>query len=405
VTEPDANADGDVNPLSLGGAMDPTAPPQPMYEALREHTPVLRMGDMVLISRHDDVMYALRHPEVFSSSMDAIDIGNIRPLIPLQIDPPEHVKFRRLLDPLFSPHEVAPLEGEVRRLVNQCIDEFVEHGTCEFNQALGIPLPCTVFLRLLGLPYEDLDVFLRYKDGIIRPHGADPQDALKIQHDTGQEIYAYFQNVVTQRRAEPRDDLITRFTRAEVDGQRLSDNDILDICYLFLLAGLDTVTASLGCMIVYLAQHPEHRDALVADPSLVPAALEELLRWETPVPAVPRLAVRDVELSGATIRAGEQVACLLGAADTDSSAFPDADHVDFSRPSNRHLAFGGGVHRCLGSHLARLELRVTIEELHRRVPDYRLPVGEIPRYTMAIRAVEHLPLEFTPGAREGVPSA
>ena len=203
------------------------------------------------------------------------------------------------------------------------------------------------------------------------------------------------------RRSDPRDDMITGFVTAEVDGERLTTEDILDICYLFLLAGLDTVTASLDCFIAYLAQHADRRDLLVADPALVPRAVEELLRWETPVVAVPRLAVQDVEIAGDQIRAGERVACLLGAADTDGSQFPEPDDVDFARDPNRHLAFGAGVHRCLGSHLARLELRVALEELHRRIPDYHLTPGETPHFTFRIRSAEYLPLTFTPGQREG----
>ena len=381
-----------------GTDFDPevAAAPQASYRAMQEHAPVLRMDGLVMISRHDDVMHALRHPELFSSNMDAIDIGNIRPLIPLQIDPPDHVKFRRLLDPLFSPKEVAKLEPEVRRLVNELIDDFEASGECEFSDQFAIPLPCTVFLALLGLPLDDLDLFLRFKNAIIRPGGSDGDEARSIQRAAGQEIYAYFQSVVDARRAEPRDDLISGFIAAEVDGTRLSDNDILDICYLFLLAGLDTVTASLTCAVAYLARHPDRRDAITADLALVPAAVEELLRWESIVPGVPRVAMNDVEISGETVRAGESVMCMIGAANIDPSEFPDADVVDLERTANRHLAFGGGLHRCLGSHLARLEMRVALEELHRRLPDYAIKAGETPRYTMGIRAVEYLPLVFAP---------
>jgi cytochrome P450 len=381
-----------------GTDFDPemAAAPQASYRAMQEHAPVLRMDGLVMISRHDDVMHALRHPELFSSNMDAIDIGNIRPLIPLQIDPPDHVKFRRLLDPLFSPKEVAKLEPEVRRLVNELIDDFEASGECEFSDQFAIPLPCTVFLALLGLPLDDLDLFLRFKNAIIRPGGSDGDEARSIQRAAGQEIYAYFQSVVDARRAEPRDDLISGFIAAEVDGTRLSDNDILDICYLFLLAGLDTVTASLTCAVAYLARHPDRRDAITAHLALVPAAVEELLRWESIVPGVPRVAMNDVEISGETVRAGESVMCMIGAANIDPSEFPDADVVDLERTANRHLAFGGGLHRCLGSHLARLEMRVALEELHRRLPDYAIKAGETPRYTMGIRAVEYLPLVFAP---------
>ncbi|HEX4490050.1 MAG TPA: cytochrome P450 [Acidimicrobiia bacterium] len=385
----------------FGGAdfdQEIAASPQPGYRALHESAPVMRMDGMVIVAKHEHVMSTLRNPEQFSSNMDAISIGNIRPLIPLQVDPPGHVKFRRLLDPLFAPKEVAKLEPEVRRLVNELIDGFVARGECELSDEFAIPLPCTVFLALMGLPLEDLDLFLRFKDDIIRPVGDTPDDAKAVQSATGQEIYAYFQKIVDARRAEPRDDLISGFVAAEVEGQRLTDEDILDISYLFLLAGLDTVTASLTCAVAYLANHPDRRDAIANDLSLVPAAVEELLRWETPVPGVPRVAMSDCVIGEEEIKAGDSVMCLLGAANVDSSEFPDADVVDLERQGNRHLAFGGGVHRCLGSHLARLEMRVALEELHRRIPDYAIKSGETPKYTMGIRAVEYLPLVFTPAA-------
>jgi cytochrome P450 len=190
--------------------------------------------------------------------------------------------------------------------------------------------------------------------------------------------------------------MLTGFLEAEVDGNRLTREDILDICYLFLLAGLDTVTASVGCMVSYLAQHPEQRQRLVDDPSQIPGAVEELLRWETPVPGVPRVVTKDVELSGERLESGERVTVLIGSANIDERGFPEPADIDFERPANRHLAFGGGVHRCLGSHLARLELRVALEQLHERIPDYSIKPGEEPKYSMGIRAVEYLPLVFTP---------
>jgi cytochrome P450 len=375
--------------------LDP-AEPQQIYRMLRENSPILRTDDMggTMITRHEDVEFALRHAELFSSDMDAISIGNVRPLIPLQINPPEHVKYRRLLDPLFAPKQVALLEDDVRKLSNQLIDEFVDKGECEFNRDFAIPLPCTVFLRLLGLPLEELDLFLEFKDNIIRPGAKDQKEMERIQAETGQRIYAYFDQVLDERERQPRDDLLSGFLEADVDGHRLTREDILDICYLFLLAGLDTVTASVGCMVAYLAQHPEQRRRLVDDASLVPGAVEELLRWETPVPGVPRVLTEDVELSGERLEAGERVTVLLGSANIDESEFPEPEQIEFERPANRHLAFGGGVHRCLGSHLARLELRVALEQLHERIPEYTIKPGEEPRYTFGIRAVEYLPLVF-----------
>ena len=376
--------------------LDP-AKPQAIYDMLREHSPILRteLGG-TMIARHEDVEFALRHADLFSSDMDAISIGNVRPLIPLQINPPEHVKYRRLLDPLFAPKQVALLENDVRKLSNQLIDDFIGTGECEFNSAFAIPLPCTVFLRLLGLPLEDLDLFLKFKDNIIRPETRDQQEYQEIQAQTGQQIYAYFDKVLDEREQQPRDDMLTGFLEADVDGNRLTREDILDICYLFLLAGLDTVTASVGCMVSYLAQHPEQRQRLVDDPSQIPGAVEELLRWETPVPGVPRVVAEDVEFCGERLEAGERVTVLLGSANIDERGFPQPDDVDFERAANRHLAFGGGVHRCLGSHLARLELRVALEQLHERIPDYSIKLGEEPKYSIGIRAVEYLPLVFTP---------
>jgi cytochrome P450 len=367
------------------------ANPQQFYPMMRD-LGVVPMEDMTLITRHEDVVWALRHPDLFSSGSDAIDIGNIRPLIPLQIDPPDHVKFRRLLDPLFAPREMEKLEAEVRTLVVELIDDFVDDGECEFNSAVAIPLPCTVFLRLMGLPLEDLDLFLRFKDGIIRPVAATMADGRAMARETGQEIYAYFEAVIAQRRAQPENDLLSGFIAAEIDGERLTTEDILDISYLFLLAGLDTVTASLGCAVTYLAQHPDRQQALRDDPSRVPAAVEELLRWETPVPGVLRVATQDVDVAGSTIPAGQTVTCLLASANTDALEFPDPELIDFERAANRHLAFGAGLHRCLGSHLARLEMRVALDELHRRVPAYAIKPGETPVYTMGIRGVEYLPL-------------
>jgi cytochrome P450 len=400
----DDQPEGEATTFGLEGlAGDPEMArnPQPGYTMLRESMPVMRIpGQMTIISRHDDVMFALKNPELFSS-INAIEIGNVRPLIPLQIDPPDHVKYRRLLDPIFAPREMAKLEPKVRALVSDLIDGFIERGACEFSADLAIPLPCRVFLELLGLPYAHLDRFLQWKDDIIRPTGPTPAGAKAVQAAAGQAIYDYFAPVIADRRANPQDDLITLFVQAEIDGHGLDDDEVADICYLFLIAGLDTVTATLTCSISYLAQHPDRRDEIVNDPALVSGAVEELMRWECPVPGLPRQATQDIELRGETIKQGENVICLLGSANIDPAEFPDPEVIDFSRSGNRHLAFGGGVHRCLGSHLARLELRVAMEEIHRRLPDYSIAPGETPTYTAGLRAVDYLPLVFTPGPSLG----
>jgi cytochrome P450 len=201
--------------------------------------------------------------------------------------------------------------------------------------------------------------------------------------------------VLDEREADPRDDLLTGFLHASVDGARLTREEILDICFLLLIAGLDTVTDALDCSFAYLAQHPDRRREIVDDPSLIPSAIEELLRWETVVPGVARFAKVDTEIDGCPVHQGDAVSVMLGAANVDESAFPDPFKVDFRRDPNRHLAFGGGVHRCLGSHLARMELRVAFREWHRRIPEYRVAEGAELEYTAGLRQIEHLPLVFS----------
>jgi cytochrome P450 len=374
------------------------AEPQPMYKALRESAPVFRSPQAVVLSRLSDIEMALKRTDLFSSNMDAVDLGNLRPLIPLQIDPPEHAKYRRILDPLFTPREMARREPQVTALVNEMIDRFADRGSCDFHEEFAVPLPCTVFLQLLGLPLEDLDKFLEWKDGVIRPEGSTGYDD---RHDASakvaEQIYEYFDRAIDDHIARPRDDVLSAMIAThfkEDGGAALSREELLDICFLFLIAGLDTVTDSLDCFFVYLARHPEHRHQLVEQPDILPHAIEELLRWETPVPGVARVAMQDVEVGGCPISKGERVSPLLGAANTDPAEFADPERVDFSRSPNRHRAFGGGPHRCLGSHLARMELRVALREFHRRIPDYEIPPGTELKYTAALRSVESLPLTF-----------
>lgn len=368
------------------------AHPQEAYAALRQNGTVVPMDDAVLVAGDDAVREVLKHPEVFSSGIDAVHIGQVRPLIPLQIDPPEHKHYRKLLDPLFAPKQVALLEDRTRVLVRTLIDAVAADGHCNFHQSIAEPLPTTVFLQLLGLPVSRRDEFIALKDGIIRPPASDSEERIRMVDETGAQIYAVLEEVLTERAAHPQDDLLTQFLDADVDGHRLTRDEILDICYLFFLAGLDTVTASLDCFISFLAQHDEHRRQLTAEPSCIPHAIEEMLRWDTPVSAIVRITNEATELSGCPIDASTKLHVVLGSANTDGASWDDADTVDFARPGNKHLAFGGGAHRCLGSHLARMELRVTLEEWHARIPDYAIADGVELRYSQGLRAVENLEL-------------
>jgi cytochrome P450 len=372
--------------------------PQPTYRMLREASPVLQAeGIGVIVSSRAAVDEILRDPATFSSNMDATDLKTRRPLIPLQIDPPVHRTFRKILDPLFAPQRVKHLEEPVAALANELIDAFVTDDEIDFSQQFSIPLPSQVFLTMLGLPLGELPRFLRMKDGIIRPdqvageaRGHPATETL--QQETADSIYAYFEELLDERADVRHDDLVSRLLDAEVDGDRLGRTDILDICFLFLIAGLDTVSASLDCFFGYLAQHPDARREFVDRPENIPSMVEELLRWETPVMAVARVATRDTEVGGCPVHAGDQVMALIGSANLDDDEFPDAGELHWDREANRHLSFGGGIHRCLGSHLARLELRIALREWHRRIPEYRLKPGATLEYTPGIRSLETFPM-------------
>jgi cytochrome P450 len=386
--------------------MDPSfaTDPRPYFEMLRR-TGVARddlriegRRSTVLVSRYEHVEAVLRNAKLFSSKFgDGLGgLGNDRPMIPLQVDPPEHKKYRVLLDPFLAPRQVAKLETEVTQLVNELIDRFAERGSCEFNSEFAVPLPCTVFLALLGLPLEDLDFFLRIKEGIVRGNGElSLEKQFQARTAAGKECYAYFETALDRILRDRVDGLLLELMEAEVDGERLTRDEIMDICYLFLIAGLDTVTDSLCCFWTFLATNPEYRQEVVADPFLIPAAVEELMRWESPVSGIARVATEDTEIGGCPVHKGENLFVLVGSANLDTDTVPDADQVDFHRETNRHYAFGGGIHRCLGSHLARLELRVAMREWHRRLPDYTIPPETELTWTPMLRTVVELPLKFT----------
>ncbi len=374
--------------------------PQAAYAQLRDQCPVARgemMGSGVaMVNTYDDILWALRHPDYFTSADGMLNLGE-QPLIPLEVDPPEHTKYRRMLNPQFVPREIEKLEPEVRRLVNELIDGFVDNGAVDFHNEFSTPLPSGIFLALMGLPMEDLPQFLIWRDNSIRPDVApdDTEGAELIRKETAHAISDYFRVAIEKCRANPSDTLLSQIVHSEIEGRPLNEAELLGISHLLLLGGLDTVTATLDCMISFLATHPDLRQQLVDDPACVPAAVEELLRYLTPVMLIPRTVKQDVELHGVEMHAGDAVMLVLGAANGDPSEFGDGE-VDFARDPNKHLAFGAKNHLCLGAHLARLELRVALEEFHRRIPDYRIPEGVELHFSPGIRQADPLPLEYGP---------
>lgn len=381
-------------------ALTDFANPQPRYREMVEHDVVCPMEGVVMAASREAVDTVLRNHEIFTSEF-GLDLGNTRPLIPLSVDPPRHSKYRKILDPLFAPKQMDLAEPDITERANHFIDVFVDRGECNFSEEYAELFPSAIFLGLMGLPWEELDTFLTLRDGILRPHLTDPEAAFlpeareKVTRATGLQIYEYFGAILEERSAEPRDDILSHFLRAEVDGEKLTREEILDICFLFLIAGLDTVSDSLTCFYAFLAKNPEHRRQIAQNPAVIPAAVEELLRWESPVPMVPRSALSDTEICGHALAAGTMVTPALGAANVDPAEFEDPFAVRFDREVNRHVAFGGGVHRCLGSHLARRELRVTLREWHRRIPDYIIKPGhEELEWGEGLRSVQNLVLSW-----------
>jgi cytochrome P450 len=393
VTDPDVPA-----PKPGLAALFDMSAPQARYGEQVKHAVVLPVPGLAMPASREAVDTVLRHHEVFTSEF-GLDLGNVRPLIPLSVDPPRHAKYRKILDPLFAPRRIDAVEDDIGSRVNHFIDSFVGRGECNFSAEFAELFPSSVFLGLMGLPEDELETFLRLRDGILRPERFDPDAVFDLEkrraiaRSTGEEIYAYFRALLDERERHPSDDILTHFVGAAIDGVRLTRDEILDTCFLLLIAGLDTVSDSLTCFYAFLAQHPDHRRRIVDDPSIIPSAVEELLRWETPVPNVPRMATSDYDVAGTIVPAGTMVSVCLGAANVDPAEFPDATVVRFDRRVNRHVAFGGGVHRCLGSHLARRELRITLREWHRRIPDYGIKPGhEHLVYRPGLRHVDDLTL-------------
>lgn len=385
------------------GAIDVIEPQAHFAEILAQHQRPVRWEQGVAFFRFADVLEATRNPAIISNdphTFKPMGMGSEEPLIPLNIDGAEHRQFRKLLDPLFAPRAIAHLEPQIERLANSLIDGFIADGEVEFHDRFAIPLPGIMFLSMCGLPLEDLHFLEECKDGCIKTGASDIHEMHRLGVISGNRLREYLTAELDRRekRATRGDDLLDRLTTFEVEGQRLSREQLLNVMHLFMIAGLDTVTASLTCLIGWLARHPVEQQALMADPTRLPAAIEELMRFENPVlSGGMRYAIADTEIAGVPIRRGDKIDVCWTTANLDPAAFAEPLRVDLDRPANRHIAFASGIHRCLGSHLARLELRTAIRTLHARWASYAIAPGETPVYSHeGVRAATHLPLVFEP---------
>jgi len=369
------------------------------YRIVRQAGPITKTPRGYVLSSSEYVEYALKHPELFSSKQAFDMVASPLPMVPIAFDPPEHTRYRRILQPFVGPRETAAWQPRVRALVGTLIDSFIERGHCDLVTELAVPLPAQVFLALFGLPMEDRDRLIAWKESLLgNPllKAGQPTDEM-IR--AGAELFTYLVDHVEKRRGHLGDaeDLLGRLL-ADTSEERLSDDELLGLSFLFVLAGLDTVTSALSTAFAALAVRPRLRQQIAADPSVIPDAVEELLRMDGPVVFLPRVASQDIELGGQTIPARSEVQIAIAVANRDPAEHADPDEIDLRR-QERHHAFGGGPHRCLGSHLARMEMREVLAEWHSRIPDYDLARGFTPRveWPTGLVGLDTLPLVFPPG--------
>ena len=306
-------------------------------------------------------------------------------LVPLEMDPPEHTPFRALLSPRFGPRPVADLEASVRELAVELIEGFIADGECEFVDAFAKRLPIVVFLRLVDLPLEDRDLLLEMTEASVRGDGARRLWSF-------QQLQQYVGKWIVERRQRPGPDLFSKMVNAKVGGRDYTPEETFGLMVNVIFGGLDTVAASLGFLTRHLAEHAELRRALAADPGLIPVAIEEFLR-RFGVPNTARVITHDFEYAGVAFKTGEQIMLPKSLHCLDERRYADPLVVDLTRPSSRHAAFGDGAHRCPGAGLARMELRVFLEEWLSRIPDFGLEPGGLPRTSSGnVNGMMFLPL-------------
>jgi len=294
--------------------------------------------------------------------------------IPHMINGDEHRQWRRQLGPYFSPRAIETIDTRVRAKARGLIEEVARRGSCDLMTDFALKFPTAIVLEVVGLPAEDLGYLLELEEGILHSVG-DPDEVVRRKVSGIEAVRQYLAEKIEQRRAEPADDLITRSLSIEIDGKPVSNDELLNWWQFLVQAGLDSVAGMLGYFFHHLATHPADRQRIVARPETIPAAMEELLRAYSFI-VTGRKATRDTEIAGRQVAAGSLVQIVLKMSGRDDTFYPGAGSVDLDRGTSNHLAFGAGPHRCLGSHLARRELRVALEEWHKVIPDYRLSEGE-----------------------------
>lgn len=345
-------------------------------------------GGTWIFTHAEDIRAVLQDPATFKSSGNrpfGKALGENWVLIPIDLDPPEHDRMRSFMNPLFSPKKVAQLSAKVEQRAVELIEKFQHKTGCAFVEEFARPFPVTIFLEMFGLPVSEMERFVVWEEAIIHSQG--PQQLAAMR-----ELRDYMAEVIADRRLNPKEDLISLAVTTEVEGKKLTYDEIMGMCIMLFMGGLDTVTSELGFIFRHLAENPDQQQWLRDNPSMIPTALEEILRIY-PIITTGRIATRDVEIGNVKISAGENVACPLACASRDPAEIENADHIDLERSPNRHSAFGFGPHRCIGSHLARRELIVAIEQWLKRIPPFQVAPGETLEASGAgVVALRSLPL-------------
>jgi len=391
------------NPYAFAVHDDPYA----VYARLREEAPAYWNPDLRFwaLSRFDDVLEAFRDFGTFSSTGGVAlesrrDRSRERPAFEqlIEMDPPEHTVFRQLLSRVFTVRRMSEMEDEVRRIVSGYVDAVVELGEADLVADITSPFPMDVISAVLGISEADRPFLRRVSDQIlVREDGSMqmPREALEGMF----EMLDYFQDDLDRRSTTGDEGLISDLIVLEVDGRALTEAELLGFCVLLVIAGHETTTKMVSNGIEILSRHPDQRDELVADPDLMPGAVEEVLRFHNSTQYMHRTLTRDHEMHGGQMSEGDSVLLLIGAANHDEREFgPTAEEFDIHRRPERHLAFGYGAHFCLGAALARLEGRVALEEIHRRLPDYEVDHDAKVRFHSSnVTGWAKLPIRFTPG--------
>jgi cytochrome P450 len=327
-------------------------------------------GGFWVLTHYDDIRAVLQDPGAWSNQASAIPARPVR-LLPVNLDLPEHTRYRKIVNGPFSPGSVRALEADIRTATRSLLDGIEVGVEFDLVAAFSKPFPSKIFCAIFGLPSAEYVRFIRWTELLL--HSSDMQ----AREAATTELRNYLRELIGERRDRPREDLLSHLVQAEVDGARLTDDELVEFGHTLFTAGLDTVTNALNFMFHHLGLHHDDRDRIAADPSLVPAAVEELLRLYSFV-QLTRTATRDVRVAGVDIKQGEHILLPLASAGRDEDVFGAVDDVDIDRHPNRHLAFGAGPHRCVGSHLARLELQVALAEWLARFPRYDVIPSPVP---------------------------